>query len=82
MSQDKLDPTSFSPDIRLFLSLLHEHGVRYVIVGGEAVIFYGYARLTGDIDIFYSCDKENAARLFVALAEFWDDNIPGVASAS
>ena len=63
MSQDKLDPTSFSPDIHLFLSLLHEHGVRHVIVGGEAVIFYGYARLTGDIDIFYKESSQRAKDL-------------------
>ena len=25
-----------------FLVLLHKHEVKYLIVGGEAVIFYGY----------------------------------------
>jgi len=32
--------------------LLHKHRVRYLIVGGEAVIYYGYARLTGDVDFW------------------------------
>lgn len=41
----------FSPDIREFLILLTKHKVHYLIVGGEAVIYYGYARLTGDIDL-------------------------------
>jgi hypothetical protein len=35
----------FSPDIQDFIRLLSIHHVRYVIVGGEAVIYYGHARL-------------------------------------
>ncbi len=46
--------TYFSKDIREFLRLLFEFRVRYVIVGGEEVIYHGYARLTGDVDIFMS----------------------------
>jgi len=40
----------FSRDIQEFVKLLSEHQVKYVIVGGEAVIYYGHARLTGDND--------------------------------
>ena len=40
----------FSKDVREFLCLLYKYNVKYVIVGGEAVIFHGHARLTGDID--------------------------------
>jgi len=61
-----------------FLGLLAKHQVQYMIVGGEAVIYYGYARLTGDIDIFYARSPENAGRLFAALNDFWHENIPGV----
>jgi hypothetical protein len=46
-----MDPYYFSPDILEFLRLLSIYKVRYLIVGGEAVIYYGHARLTGDIDI-------------------------------
>ena len=53
MPQDKLEASYFSPDILEFIKLLHVHRVRYVVVGGEAVIYYGHARLTGDIDFFY-----------------------------
>lgn len=42
----------FSKDVREFLMLLAKYQVKYLIVGGEAVIYYGYARLTGDIDFF------------------------------
>ena len=54
MSEEKqISSQGFSPDILEFLQLLERHGVRYLIVGGEAVIFYGYPRFTGDIDFFY-----------------------------
>lgn len=44
--------TYFSEDTRAFLQLLYKHKVKYMIVGGEAVIYYGYPRLTGDVDFF------------------------------
>ena len=40
----------FSKDIEKFLKLLAAHKVKYLIVGGEAVIYHGYARLTADMD--------------------------------
>lgn len=52
------------------------HEVRAVVVGGEAVIFYGHIRVTGDIDILYDRSPENADRLFGALNEFWSGVIP------
>jgi predicted nucleotidyltransferase len=81
MSPDALDAAAFSPDVREFLALLHQHGVRYLIVGGEAVIYHGYARLTGDVDFFYASTPDNARRLFAALQEFWAGNIPGLGGA-
>jgi len=60
------------------LRILHHRAVRYMIVGGEAVIHYGYARLTGDIDLFYESSSENAERLFEALREFWGGPVPEV----
>lgn len=68
----------FSNDIQEFIMLLSKYKVRYVIVGGEAVIYYGYARLTGDVDFFYELSLKNAAKLYDALNEFWDGKIPGV----
>ncbi|HSW55775.1 MAG TPA: DUF6036 family nucleotidyltransferase [Ignavibacteriaceae bacterium] len=67
-----------SSDIIEFLFLLNKYKVKYLIVGGEAVIYYGHARLTGDIDIFYKRGKENCLNLFKVLNEFWDADIPGV----
>jgi hypothetical protein len=60
------------------LLILHHRAVRYLIVGGEAVIHYGYARLTGDIDLFFESSSENAERLFEALKEFWGGAVPEI----
>jgi hypothetical protein len=77
-----MNPPVFSPDIQEFLRLLARHQVRYVIVGGEAVVYHGHVRLTGDVDIFYDSAPDNAGRLFDALRAFWAGTVPGVASAA
>ena len=80
--EKELKPSAyFSPDSAEFLFLLHKYGVRYLIVGGEAVIYYGHVRLTGDIDIFYENTARNSNALFKALNDFWNDDTPGVESA-
>ncbi len=39
------------PDFKDFLKLLNAHEVKYLLVGGYAVGFYGYPRATADMDI-------------------------------
>ena len=78
MPPDQIDSTYFSPDILEFIQLLNAHQVRYVVVGGEAVIYYGHARLTGDIDFLYDAGDQNAAALFRTLTAFWAGSIPGI----
>jgi hypothetical protein len=68
----------FSVDNQEFLYLLYKYDVKYLIIGGEAVIYYGNPRLTGDIDFFYKNEKGNVEALYKALQEFWDYNIPGI----
>lgn len=68
----------FSPDIAEFLQCLDEYSVDYLIIGGEAVIYYGYPRLTGDIDLFYRNTDENISALFNTLLDFWEGDIPGI----
>ena len=65
-----------SPDILALLALLHEHSVRYLIIGGEAVIYHGYPRLTGDVDLLYEPTEANSERLYAALEEFWGGDVP------
>lgn len=74
-------PEHFSRDVRELFRCLHCHGVRFLVVGGEAVIYHGHARLTGDVDVFYDPAPENARRLFAALEEFWGGDVPAVRSA-
>lgn len=77
-----MNPQHFSPDVRDFLRLLARFQVCYLIVGGEAVIYHGYARLTGDIDFFYERSEENSKRLFETLKEFWGGQVPGIGDPS
>jgi hypothetical protein len=49
---------------------MNSHGVRYLLVGGYAVGYYGYPRATGDMDIWIAVNEENAARTASALIDF------------
>ena len=71
----------FSADVQELIRLFHEHSVRFLLVGGEAVIYHGYPRLTGDVDFWWEQTLDNAARLFTALGEFWGGAVPGILSA-
>ena len=71
----------FSEDIQQILTLLAKHEVKYLTVGGEAVIYYGHARLTGDIDLFYEASPGNVAKLYQTLDDFWKGDIPEVNSS-
>jgi hypothetical protein len=71
----------FTDDVLDFLKLLYEYRVEYLIIGDEAVIYYGHARLTGDIDFFYHRTAKNIDRLYHVLKEFWNGDIPGLNQA-
>lgn len=81
MASRIIEGAGFSRDILIFLRLLAQHRVHYLIVGGEAVIYHGYPRVTGDVDFFYENTAGNTRRLFTALLEFWGGRIPGVVAA-
>jgi hypothetical protein len=57
-------------DYKDLLSAFHAHGVKYLIVGGYAVIFYAQPRATKDIDLFIKADPANAHAIYSALAGF------------
>ena len=48
---------------RTFLRELHARQIRYLLVGGYAVRYYGYMRKTKDLDIWTPTDQANAAKL-------------------
>jgi len=73
---ERINRPYFSDDILDFLILLDKYRVKYLIIGGQASIFYGHARLTGDVDIFYENSIDNIKGLYKVLHEFWGGNIP------
>ena len=42
----------FNPDFQDFIAALNLSEVAYILVGGYSVILHGYARTTGDMDIW------------------------------
>jgi len=60
----------FSADMKELLRLFEEHGVRYTLVGGHAVNYYGYVRTTQDMDLLVSPTAGNAQRIMGALIAF------------
>lgn len=46
---------------------LNEAGVRYVVVGGLAIVLHGYARLTADVDLAVDLAPEEASRVIRVL---------------
>jgi predicted nucleotidyltransferase len=55
----------------------HEHGVRFIVIGGWAAIIHGVARSTNDVDMVYARDAENIGKLADAL-QSWQPYLRGV----
>lgn len=59
-----------SQDFKELLSILEKYKVRYLIIGGYAVMLYSEPRWTKDLDIWIALDEENSEAVFSALKEF------------
>ena len=57
-------------DFKDFLRLLEESQVKYLLVGGYAVSYYGYPRATGDMDVWIETSLANSVRVVAALKAF------------
>ncbi len=57
-------------DFRELLNLFNQQQVRYLVVGGYAVIYHTEPRYTKDLDLWVSVDVDNAARVYQALQQF------------
>lgn len=57
-------------DQRDLLLAFNEQSVKYLIVGGYALVRYTEPRATKDLDLFIDISDENAERVFRALAKF------------
>src|SRR6188474_2850597 len=60
----------FYSDFRDFLHALNSSKVKFLLVGGYAVVFHGYPRITGDIDIWVERSEENYQALQEAFKKF------------
>ena len=58
------------PDIVELIETLNKHGVKFILIGGYAVIHYAEPRYTKDIDFLVGADADNAKSLVAALSEF------------
>jgi predicted nucleotidyltransferase len=61
------------PDFKEFLRSLRAHGVKYLLVGGYAVGYYGYPRATNDLDIWIEREAVNAEKVVAVFREFGFD---------
>lgn len=59
-----------SPDFKELLKTFEKHNIRYLIVGGYAVMKYSEPRFTKDLDMLIATDQENAKSVYLALKEF------------
>jgi hypothetical protein len=57
-------------DYKDLLSAFQSHGVKYLVVGGFAVIYHSQPRFTKDMDLFIKADTANANATYAALADF------------
>jgi hypothetical protein len=57
-------------DIQRLIDALHAAGVKFVVVGGVALVLRGSSRVTVDLDVCYARDRENLQKLAGALAPY------------
>jgi hypothetical protein len=57
-------------DFKDLLLHFNEKNIRYLVVGGYAVIKHGAPRFTGDIDIWVDTEEKNAINVYQALVDF------------
>ena len=60
----------FAEEFRDFISLLNQHRVEHLLVGGYAVNLYGYHRPTGDLDLWVNPAVDNIGRLADCVAAY------------
>jgi hypothetical protein len=59
-----------NPDFSDLLQIFNVNHVRYLVIGGYAVVQYAEPRFTKDLDILISTDAVNAAAVYSALRAF------------
>src|SRR5215470_5978085 len=67
------------PEFKRLLSALRSNQVEYLVVGGYAVIYHGYVRTTGGLDVWVALNDENARKVESAIRSL-GFNPPGLKS--
>ena len=57
-------------DFKELLKIFNEYAVKYLIVGGYAVMKYSEPRFTKDLDVWVEASSENAKNIFQSLKSF------------
>ena len=63
----------FLEEHQQMLMALVKHKVKFLLIGGYAVVYHGYRRTTGDMDIWLALGEENKKNLLQAFREFGID---------
>ena len=67
--KQRIDAAGTVPgDVELTLSALDAAQVRYLVVGGVAVVLHGHLRVTAELDLVVQLDEGNVRRALAALA--------------
>ncbi len=67
------------PDFRELLKSFNSARVKYLLIGGYAVVHYAYQRTTDDLDLWIEISEKNASRISKVLQEwggFAADEVP------
>lgn len=59
-----------TPDFREILNVFRKFEVRFLVVGGYAVMKYTEPRYTKDLDLWIATDRQNAEKVYEALKAF------------
>jgi hypothetical protein len=61
---------NLAEDFNEFLALCLKHKVKFLVIGGYAVVHYSRPRYTGDLDIWLERSPENAGCIVKVLRDF------------
>lgn len=66
---------NINKDFEDFFRLLNKYKVKYLVIGGYAVIYYTEIMMTKDLDIWIEPTEENARKVVNVIKEFLSPNL-------
>ncbi|MEX1325402.1 MAG: hypothetical protein AB1Z29_01280 [Desulfobacterales bacterium] len=73
MLGERKDAMFVNSDFSDLLRLFNANNVKYLVIGGYALIQYAEPRYTKDLDLWISTDPENASAVFQSLSGCFTD---------